>query len=109
MASATTQKRIKGEWYSTACIFRSSKGYAARLHAWGLARCYKNHNQVRVQPFLNGRQFKNYRAFISTRNTLPASVYKHPGIYKRSTNMTGQLYILFHKISYFLLIIPDLV
>ena len=32
--------------------------------------------------------FKNHRAFINTRNTLPASVYKHPGIYKRSANMT---------------------
>ena len=65
--------------------------------------------QVRVQPFLNGRPFKNHRAFISTRNALPASVYKHPGIYKRSANMPVQLYILVHIIRYFLLIILDLV
>ena len=45
--------------------------------------------QVRVQPFFNDCPFKNHHAFISTRNALPASVYKHPGIYKRLANMTG--------------------
>ena len=63
--------------------------------------------QVQVQPFINGRPFKNDRAFTSTRKALPASVYKYPGVYKRSANMTGSLYILFHNIRYFLLIIPD--
>ena len=45
--------------------------------------------QVRVQPFINGCPFKNDRAFISTRSALPVSVYKHPGVYKLSANMTG--------------------
>ena len=45
--------------------------------------------QVRGQPFLNGRLFKNHCVFISTCNALPVSVYKHPGIYKQSVNMTG--------------------
>ena len=45
--------------------------------------------QVRVQLFLNGRPFKNHCVFISTRNALPASVYKNLGIYKRLVNMTG--------------------
>ena len=58
-------------------------------------------SQVRAHPLSNGRPFKNHRAFISTRNALPASVYKHPGIYKWSANMTGQLYILFHKTAIF--------
>ena len=49
----------------------------------------RKHNQVQVQPFINGRPLKNDRACISTSSTLPASVYKHPGIYKRSANMTG--------------------
>ena len=40
------------------------------------------------QPFLNGRPFKNHHVFISTRNALPASVYKHPGVYKRSASFT---------------------
>ena len=44
--------------------------------------------QVRDQPYLNGRPFKNDRAFISTRSALPASVYKHPGVYKRSASLT---------------------
>ena len=35
------------------------------------------------------RPFKNDRAFLSTRSALLASVYKHPGMYKRSANMTG--------------------
>ena len=47
--------------------------------------CY----QVRVQPFLNGRPFKNQHVFIDTRKTLPASAYKHQGLYKRSAIMTG--------------------
>ena len=34
----------------------------------------ENGEQVRVQPFLNGRPFKNDSA-------LPASVFKHPGVY----------------------------
>ena len=38
-------------------------------------------NQVRVQPFLNGHPFKIDRAFISTRSALPASVFKHLGVY----------------------------
>ena len=32
------------------------------------------------------------RALISTRNALLASVYKHPGIYKRSANMNCTFY-----------------
>ena len=42
------------------------------------------HSQVRVQPFINGRPFQNDRAFLSTHSTLPASFYKHPGVFKRS-------------------------
>ena len=38
---------------------------------------------VRAQSFLNGRPF------VSTLSTLPASVHKHPDVYKRSANMTG--------------------
>ena len=45
--------------------------------------------QVRVQPFKNGRPFKNDRAAKSTRSVFPASVYKHPGVYKRSAKITG--------------------
>ena len=45
--------------------------------------------QVRVQPFINGRPFRNDRAFITNRSALPASVNKHRGVYKRSAYMTG--------------------
>ena len=50
-----------------------------QLYAWGAA---PKANQVQVQPFLNGRPFKSHRAFISTRNALLASVYKHTGVYQ---------------------------
>ena len=44
--------------------------------------------QLRIKPFIHGRPFKNNRAFISTRSALSVSVYKHPGVYKRSALFT---------------------
>ena len=51
-------------------------------------RVRRHSKQVRFQPFINDRLFKTDRAFLSSRNALLASAYKHPGVYKRSVLFT---------------------